>query len=56
VRRLAESELSDESLRSLMMRRFVTANPRPWLRTETPREHVMRARAAATRDGASKLH
>jgi ATP-dependent Lhr-like helicase len=56
VRRLAPCELSDESLRSFMMRRHVTANPRPWLRTETPRERVMRARAAATREATPKLH
>jgi ATP-dependent Lhr-like helicase len=56
VRRLAESDLSDESLRALMLRRFVTANPRPWLRTETPRERQMRARAQTARDNAPKLH
>ncbi|HEV7821975.1 MAG TPA: hypothetical protein VGO84_12410, partial [Burkholderiales bacterium] len=56
VRRLAESDLSDDGLRALMTRRFVTANPRPWLRTETPRERLMRTRAAATRESAPKLH
>jgi hypothetical protein len=39
-----------------MTRRLVTANPRPWLRTESPRERLMRSRAATTREGAPKLH
>ena len=43
VRRLAASELSDDALRTAMMRRLVTPNPRPWLRTETPRERLMRS-------------
>jgi ATP-dependent Lhr-like helicase len=56
VRRLAETELSDESLRAVMTRRLMTANPRPWLRTESPRERLLRGRAATTREGAPKLH
>ncbi|MDB5809079.1 MAG: putative ATP-dependent helicase [Betaproteobacteria bacterium] len=56
VRRLAESGLSDDSLRVLLMRRLVTANPRPWLRTETPRERQMRASAQTSRENVPKLH
>jgi hypothetical protein len=56
VRRLAASELSDDALRTAMMRRLVTPNPRPWLRTETPRERLMRSRAAANTETASKVH
>ena len=56
VRRLAESELSDDSLRATMLRRLVTPNPRPWLRTETPRERLMRGRAATAREEIAKVH
>jgi ATP-dependent Lhr-like helicase len=56
VRRFVESELSDDSLRALMLRRLVTPNPRPWLRTETPRERLMRSHAATARENVPKLH
>ena len=56
VRRLAASEISDDTLRSLMLRRSVTQNPRPWLRTETQRERLLRSRAAALAEGAAKTH
>jgi len=39
-----------------MMRRLVTPNPRPWLRTETPRERLMRNRAAANTETTAKVH
>ncbi len=56
LRRIAAAELSDDALRATMMRRFVTPNPRPWLRTETPRERMMLSRAAAAREEAPKIH
>jgi len=56
VRRLAASELSDDALRTAMMRRLVTPNPRPWLRTETPRERLMRNRNVANAETATKVH
>ncbi len=56
VRRLGASELADESLHALLSRRSVTQNPRPWLRTETPRERLMRSRVAAREDGVPKTH
>jgi ATP-dependent helicase Lhr and Lhr-like helicase len=56
VRRLAASEFSDDTLRTLMLRRYATPNPRPWLRTETSRERLMRSRAAAAAEQATKVH
>jgi ATP-dependent Lhr-like helicase len=56
VRRLAASEFSDETLRTLMSRRHVTPNPRPWLRTETARERMMRGRAVTAGDSVPKVH
>ena len=56
VRRLAASEFSDDTLRTLMLRRLVTPHPRPWLRTETPRERLLRSRAATAQDSAAKTH
>jgi ATP-dependent Lhr-like helicase len=56
VRRLAASEFSDETLRTLMARRYVTPSPRPWLRTETARERSMRGRAATAVEPAPKVH
>jgi hypothetical protein len=56
VRRLAASEFSDDTLRTLMLRRYATSNPRPWLRTETSRERLMRSRAAAAAEQATKVH
>jgi ATP-dependent Lhr-like helicase len=61
VRRLTESELSDDSLRAMMSRRSVTQDSRPWLRAETARERLLRSRAAkvaesAAEKGATKTH
>ena len=56
VRRLAESEFSDDNLRAMMQRKTAAANPRPWLRTETQRERMMRAQKTAVPEAPPKLH
>ena len=56
VRRLAASELSDETLRSLLSRRSVTQDSRPWLRTATARERLLRSRAAMAEDAAARAN
>jgi ATP-dependent Lhr-like helicase len=56
MRRLTASELSDETLRTLLSRRSVTQDSRPWLRTATVRERLLRSRVAKVEEGAAKAN
>jgi ATP-dependent Lhr-like helicase len=54
LRRLRESDLSDDNLRSLLLRPPGGRELRPWLRAESQREHLMRSRTSATQEETEK--